>query len=180
MTHSRRVILAGGAGLLACAAMPLLPDAAFAGRPERILSLYNMHTGERVKRLPYWEKGRYVPHALGEINILLRDHRTDEVKRIDPRLLDILCALQAMTGNSASYHIFSGYRSLKTNASLRQHTKGVAEHSLHIQGKAIDLMLPGTRLGTLRKAALRLRAGGVGYYPTSDFVHLDSGRFRYW
>lgn len=180
MSHSRRDILKCGTGLLLGAALSSLPDFALAGKPARILSLYNMHTGEQVKKLPYWERGRYMPHALGEINILLRDHRTDQVTRIDPRLLDILFTLQSMTDNHATYHVVSGYRSPKTNAMLRKHSKGVAEHSLHIQGKAIDLMLPGTRLAALRKAAIRLHAGGVGFYPTSNFLHIDSGRFRYW
>jgi uncharacterized protein YcbK (DUF882 family) len=147
---------------------------------ERALSFYNAHTGENVKRAVYWQDGKYVPHALADINYILRDFRTGEVKEIDVDLLDLLFALLQELESTGPLHIISGYRSPETNALLRIIGRGVVKDSLHIHGKAIDIRLPGRELKTLRRAAVCLQRGGVGYYPFSDFVHVDVGRVRYW
>ena len=146
---------------------------------ERQLAFYNLHTGEKLSTT-YWADGDYIAQELQSLNHLLRDHRTGEIQPIDKRLLDLLYVLQQQVHNAGTYHIISGYRSPTTNANLRKHSRGVAKRSLHMQGKAIDIRLPGVELKHLRKAALNLRAGGVGYYPKSNFVHLDTGRPRFW
>ncbi len=146
---------------------------------QRELSLHNLHTGERITRT-YWADGEYLVEPLSDINHVLRDHRTDDVHPIDPQLLDMLHRLRHSVGSRKSFEIISGYRSPKTNAMLRGKSNGVAKRSLHMQGKAIDVRLPGHQLGKLRQAALSLKAGGVGYYPKSGFLHMDTGRVRHW
>jgi uncharacterized protein YcbK (DUF882 family) len=172
------------AGLLAAAAcyFPGRSVAAVARffSTERALSFYNAHTGENVKSAVYWHDGKYVPHALADINYILRDFRTGEVKEIDVDLLDLLFALLQELQSSGPLHIISGYRSPETNAFLRFIGRGVVKDSLHIHGKAIDIRLPGRELKTLRRAAVSIQRGGVGYYPFFDFVHVDVGRVRYW
>ncbi|MBK8229442.1 MAG: DUF882 domain-containing protein [Candidatus Eisenbacteria bacterium] len=145
----------------------------------RELSLLHTHTGERLS-VAYFERGEYLPDALEAVNHLLRDHRTDAVHPIDPALLDILHDLKSATGSTGEYKIISGYRSPETNASLRKKSRGVAKHSLHLDGRAIDVRLDGVELPTLHSAALALSRGGVGYYGKSDFVHLDTGAVRSW
>lgn len=152
------------------------PSAAL--RP-RQLQFMNIHTHEKFKGI-YWENGRYSPQAFAEIKSVMRDYRTGDLYPIDPRLMDILYVLQNRTKNFNSYEVFSGYRSPKTNAMLARRSEGVARNSLHMSGQAIDLHLPGTSLENLRKAAINLQSGGVGYYPKSDFVHIDTGRVRSW
>jgi len=178
---SRRDFLA--AGLATTAVFLFHPKAAGAVArflsPERTLSFHNTHTGESMKAL-YWNKGTYVPQALADINYVLRDYRTGEVKEIDTDLLDLLFALHQKLESPAPFHIISGYRSPATNSLLNIISRGVARNSLHIHGKAIDIRLPGCELKTLQRAALDLQRGGVGYYPSSDFVHVDVGRVRFW
>jgi uncharacterized protein YcbK (DUF882 family) len=148
--------------------------------PDRGLSLYNTHTGES-EAVEYCRAGCLVPSSLEKIDHILRDHRTGETKAIDVRLLDLLHALARKTGTDAPFHIISGYRSPQTNAVLRDHGGGgVAAHSLHLQGKAIDIRVPGVKLRNLYRAAIDLGGGGVGIYPESDFVHVDVGRVRTW
>ena len=147
--------------------------------PVKALSLFNTHTGETI-RAAYWENGRCVPDALAGINRVLRDHRSGETHPIDPQLLDLLHALSRKLETRAPFHVISGYRSPTTNAALREQGRGVASGSLHIVGKAIDIRVPGVGLTDLRSSALALGAGGVGYYPRSDFVHVDVGRVRSW
>ena len=176
-THSRRNFLK--LGLLA-AALPLQASAnAWLAAPERRLSFHNLHTGENVD-LPYWVQGGYVPESLAEINRVLRDYRTDQVAAIDTRLLDLLDRVKAELGTSQPFQVISGYRSPATNHMLAEHSSGVAKHSLHMEGKAIDIRIPGVELADLRKTGLALQGGGVGYYPASNFVHLDVGRVRTW
>jgi uncharacterized protein YcbK (DUF882 family) len=146
---------------------------------ERALAFYNTHTGERVTTT-YWADGEYLATELTAINRVLRDHRSGQVHAIDQRLFDILFDLQRVTGARGEFHVISGYRSPASNAALRRHSNGVAKASLHTLGKAIDIRLPGYDLNDLRRAALSLRAGGVGYYPASEFIHLDTGRVRTW
>jgi uncharacterized protein YcbK (DUF882 family) len=147
---------------------------------ERHLSFYNIHTGETL-HCCYFRNGSYCPDARESINHILRDHRIDAVKAIDPRLLDILQALAISLGQSdATYHVISGYRSPQTNAKLRRRSKKVASKSLHMQGRAIDVRLPKVSTRALWHAAIQLKSGGVGYYPTPKFVHIDTGRVRAW
>jgi len=141
--------------------------------------LHSTHTGERID-LVYWREGRYLRGALRRLARMLRDHRTGDVHPIHPRLFDYLVALRAQVERDERFEVISGYRSPKTNRMLRAHSSGVAKHSLHMDGKAIDIRLPGVRLATLRDAAIGLRRGGVGFYPRSDFIHVDVGRPRTW
>ena len=145
----------------------------------RSLAFYNLHTGENLNTA-YWESGEYIPTALREINYLFRDFRANEIKEIDPRLLDVLYDLQSLTGSSQPISLVSGYRTYATNAMLAAHSEGVARHSMHIEGKASDIRIQGVELRNLQRAALSLGAGGVGYYPQSNFVHVDTGRVRHW
>lgn len=145
----------------------------------RRLAFYHTHTGETLD-IVYSENGNYVPDALSEIHHLFRDFRTGDVHAIDPGLLDILHAVRRATGSSSHFEIVSAYRSPATNQMLARKSNGVADHSLHLQGQAIDVRLPGVRTLDLRRAGLRLATGGVGYYPEADFVHLDTGRVRSW
>lgn len=145
---------------------------------ERALAFRHTHTGERLE-IAYFARGEYVPAALARIDWLLRDFRTGDAHRMDARLLDVLHELHVQAGGG-EFEVISGYRSPTTNARLRQASHGVAEHSLHLEGRAIDVRLTGMRTARLRDAALALGQGGVGYYPGSDFVHLDTGRVRHW
>lgn len=147
----------------------------------RRLSFNNIHTGETLS-VDYWEKGRYLPDALAEVDHLLRDFRTGQVHPIAPELLDLLVQLRLRLQTVQPVHVISGFRSPATNAMLRaehEHS-GVATKSLHMQGMAIDIRIAGRELADLHRAALAERRGGVGYYPNSDFVHVDVGRFRSW
>ncbi len=162
--------------------MALLTTPVFAkitAPPVRSLALYNLHTGEQTNAI-YWEGGQYIDVALGNINHVLRDHRSGEIAAVDPSLLDLLYNLQQKVQGRGPFHVISGYRSPTTNEKLRKNSKGVARKSLHMQGRAIDIRLPGSELNTLRQAALSLKAGGVGYYPKSNFIHVDTGRVRFW
>jgi uncharacterized protein YcbK (DUF882 family) len=178
---SRRRFLALGAAALALPILSRLP--AFAEPaplpPDRDLSLFNIHTRESAA-VEYCRSGRLVPPSLETINHVLRDYRTGEMKNIDIRLLDLLNALSRKTAPDRPFHVISGYRSPRTNAFLRANRRGVAEHSLHLLGQAVDIRVPGLGLRDLYRAALSLRGGGVGFYPASDFVHVDVGRVRTW
>ena len=145
----------------------------------KTLSFVHTHTGEKLK-LTYFERGNYVRDALQEINYLLRDFRTDDIHPIDTALLDQLFDLKQTLGLNKPFHIISGYRSPFTNAQLHKRSRGVAEHSFHMQGRAIDIRVEGVSSKKIRNAALNMAQGGVGYYPRNNFVHLDSGRFRTW
>lgn len=171
-------------GLLLAAALgvwtPALAEARQAlPRHGREISLVNIHTGEKFHG-EYWYDGKYAPQAFRGIKSLMRDYRTGDRFPIDPRLMDVLFVLRHRLGNNKPFEVFSGYRSPATNARLRRSGHGVARQSLHMQGQAIDISLPGARLSSLRNAAIKLHAGGVGYYPSSDFVHIDTGRVRTW
>lgn len=146
---------------------------------ERELAFYNIHTDERLNTT-YWANGQYIPEELQAINKLLRDHRNGATVQMDRKLLDLLYAVQNSVDKYNSFEVISAYRSISSNASLRKAGAGVAKNSLHMKGRAIDIRLPGVELKQLRQAALNLRAGGVGYYPRSNFIHLDTGRPRFW
>lgn len=145
------------------------------------LSFYNLHTGESLN-ITYAVGGRYIQDALQAINHIFRDFRTDEVKAIDPTLLDLLHSISKTMElkEKHSLHIVSGYRSPQTNAMLRKRSRGVAKNSYHIKGQAVDFHVPSFSLSQLRKAALYLQTGGVGYYPQHNFLHIDVGEFRCW
>lgn len=173
--HRRRFLTAAAAA--PWLATPVASHAALA--PARELRFDNLHTGERLT-VEYFAGGRYLDDALAEVNHLLRDFRTGDVGEMDPALLDLLHQLRERTGTRQAFQVISGYRSPATNAALHQRSSGVASGSLHMQGKAIDIRLGDVELPALRGAALGLQRGGVGFYPASNFVHLDTGRVRFW
>ncbi|MGA9045928.1 DUF882 domain-containing protein [Sulfuricurvum sp.] len=146
---------------------------------KKSLSFYNTHTGEKLDTT-FWAEGVYIPEGLAEINYLLRDHRNNAVTEMDIELFDLLHSLRTKLDSREPFHVISGYRSPETNAKLRSNSTGVAKKSLHMEGKAIDINLPGRNLSDLRKVAMGLAQGGVGYYPASNFVHVDRGRVRSW
>jgi uncharacterized protein YcbK (DUF882 family) len=174
---SRRTFLAAAA---AAGAALLLPGPLQGLTASRSLDLLHTHTGERLSGIEYFAGGRYLPDALREVNHHLRDWRTGEAHEIDPALLDYLHALQQATGSRRPFEIISAYRSPATNAVLRAASSRVSATSLHMRGRAIDLRLGDVPLTRLRAAAHGLRRGGVGYYPASNFVHVDTGRVRTW
>lgn len=155
-------------------ATPLL-----SGLSERSLSFYHLHTAERMT-ITYWADGNYLPDSLTDINHLLRDFRNNKTLPIDTALLDQLSQLQASLNRPCEFQVISAYRSPETNNMLHANSNGVAKHSMHLEGRAIDIRVPGVPLSVLQGQALALQAGGVGYYPQSDFVHVDTGRVRQW
>lgn len=159
-------------GALAQTAPALAPD------PRRVV-VHNLHTGESLDAV-YWDKGRYVPDALASVNKVLRDYRTGEVYDMHPDLLDLLHRVRGRLGAQQPFQVISGYRSPRTNAMLHERSGQVAAHSLHMDGMAIDVRMEGVALDHLHKAAMDLKVGGVGLYPTSNFVHMDVGRVRHW
>ena len=181
-SNSRRRFLAIGAGAFVTAA-GMTSRSVFAQSaiitPERTLSFYNLHTGETLKTA-YWVEGEYIPESLSDINHLLRDFRNDEIKPINLGLLNLLHDITQRLGTSKPIQLISGYRSSSTNAKLHDRSSGVAKHSLHMDGMAADIRIPGHDLSELHKVAAAMQGGGVGYYPKSDFVHMDVGRVRYW
>ena len=176
---ARRRFLKNAALIGAGCLLPAIGRTASAQRAEKSLRFYHTHTGEALQRV-FWADGEYVPGALAEINRLLRDHRTNEVSPVAPQLLSLLERLTSLTGPNDILHVISGYRSPQTNQTLADRSDGVSRHSLHMEGKAIDIRIPGRDLERLRNAALSLRGGGVGFYPLSQFVHVDVGRVRAW
>jgi uncharacterized protein YcbK (DUF882 family) len=178
----RRRVIAFGLGAAALAlASPL--KGALAALPQsgtRALSLVSTHTNEHVTAT-YWRDGVYDKGALKDLNYVLRDFRTGDIAAMDRHLLDLLAELHHRTGSRKPFQIISGYRSPKTNAMLASASGGgVAKRSLHMDAKAIDIRLSDVALSDLRQAALGMKAGGVGYYKKSDFVHVDTGRVRQW
>jgi len=178
--NRRQLLKAGVLATLVCLSPLPVMGFGLSDCQDRSLSLFNTHTGEKLTEMIYWEKGLYLPEALNDINYLLRDHRTNEVHSIDPTTLDLMAAISRKVDARRPFEIISGYRSPSTNELLRKKSRSVAKKSYHVQGKAVDLRLPGIPLKVVRKAALDLRMGGVGYYSKSDFVHVDSGRVRSW
>ena len=190
--YSRRRFLAAGiAGAAGLVATPVLArdteewtGSRFSWtRPklvvERDIAFRHRHTGETLRTV-YYANGRYIPSALTEVNWLLRDFRLNEVKEIDPQLLDLLYAVRQRLESNEPFEVYSGYRSPETNARLRMEGWGVARNSLHMQGMAIDIGLPGSSTRHIANCALSLQRGGVGTYRRSTFVHLDVGEVRTW
>lgn len=163
----------------------LHPAKALAGfstekKPPGRLNLYNIHTGEKIDTAYRDRDGQYDTRAIKELNWLLRCHHTDQQHPIDIKTLDFLSLIGTQFGCDNEIHVISGFRSWEYNNYLLSRGRRVAKHSLHLEGRALDIRIPGTALSALRRAALSLRMGGVGYYPSGDFVHIDSGAFRTW
>jgi uncharacterized protein YcbK (DUF882 family) len=174
----RRSILKWGLGVVGAGLVA--PGLALADTtPMRTVSLDNLHTGEKLQAV-YWDQGDYIPDVLDAVNEHLRDFRTGDVHVIDTRLLDLLDAVSTLTGATAPFQVISGYRSPATNAMLHERSEEVAKKSFHMSGMAIDIRLPGVELSHLHAAGLALARGGVGYYPESNFIHMDVGPVRQW
>lgn len=183
--HARRTFLHRSAQLMMGGMLLPFAQKTLASLPAslpnaRSLAFKHTHTGEQID-LTYAIDGSYVPDALTSLNRFLRDHYTGEIGRIDPQLFDLLHHLKLTLGCTDPFHVISGYRCPETNQNLKNtRGGGVAKHSLHMDGKAIDIRLPEIPLAEVRDAALSLRLGGVGYYPHEQFVHVDTGRIRHW
>ncbi len=177
----RRRALGFGLGVVALGiASPLRGAlAALPNSGTRSLGFVNTHTNEKILAT-YWRDGVYDKGALKDINYVLRDHRTGEIARMDPQLLDLLVELHRRSGSRKAFQIISAYRSPKTNAMLAANSGGVAKRSMHTEAKAVDIRLYDVKLADLRDTAIGMKAGGVGYYGKSDFVHVDTGRVRRW
>lgn len=191
----RRQLFTASAGLASVAFLQklggishILTTSGYAASPQAIpavkqlapqtLSIYNVHLGQRLSEIVFWENGAYVPEALLELNHLMRDHRTGEVHPIDPQLFTFLHKIVQCVDTKQDLHLISGYRSPRTNALLCQQSSGVAKKSQHMLGKAADFYIPGIPMQHLQKAARALAGGGVGLY--KQFIHVDTGRVRFW
>ncbi len=167
------------AGLAVVSGLVVVPDLFGNIGENRTLTFYHTHTG-KVLEVTYYQQGDYDPAALAMIRVFLADWRDGRQQDLDPELMDILWRIQLATGNANTWEVISAYRSPQTNEMLRSRSSGVAKKSQHLVGNAIDVRLRGLDLQVLRDTALSLKLGGVGYYPGSDFVHVDTGRVRYW
>lgn len=176
MVIHRRNLLGLGLGIMGAAAFGARAGAA---ETARSISVTNIHTGEAVSAT-YWEAGAYIPEALNALNHVLRDHRTGAIHAMAPNLFDLMTQLRARLDSRGVIQVISGYRSPATNAVLHARSNGVAVHSLHMDGEAMDVRIEGIDLAHLRDAAWSLQGGGVGFYPQSRFVHMDVGRVRRW
>ncbi|MFD2739253.1 YcbK family protein [Sulfitobacter aestuarii] len=178
---TRRAVLGAFAATAVTAAPTFANAAGFlrgAGDVRRI-RMYSGRTGERLDMI-YWIEGQYIKDAVKEINHFMRDWRTDDVKNIDLRTVDIMAASHNLLDVSEPYMLLSGYRSPKTNAMLRSRSRGVAKNSLHMRGQAADLRLGSRTVHQVAKAAIACRGGGVGRYSGSNFTHMDCGSVRSW
>jgi uncharacterized protein YcbK (DUF882 family) len=173
---SRRRLLGVAAAVTAVGLVDPVPAVSFAPRS---VALYNIHTGEWLRTV-YWADGHYIREAVRDINWILRDHHTDEIRPMDAGVLDVLGMLRDRLETHDPFLVVCGYRSPATNMRMFLQREGVARHSYHIKGMAVDLRTESRSLDEVRDAALSLRSGGVGYYPRSDFVHVDCGPIRRW
>jgi uncharacterized protein YcbK (DUF882 family) len=176
MISRRRMLVGGLAGTAALCSRALFGAA---GGASRRIALTNLHTGESLD-VEYFRDAAYVPEAMTSIETLLRDFRNGDKHVIDPKLMDYLVEVAAKAGRQPAYSVISGYRSPETNERLHERSSGVAQHSLHMQGRAIDVRMNGLDCKDLADRAEALQRGGVGYYRASNFVHLDTGAFRTW
>ncbi len=181
VSFSRRGLLAAFAATCVTAAPTYSNAAGFlrGGGDIRRIRMYSGRTGERLDTI-YWVEGDYIAEAVKEINLFMRDWRTNDVKNMDLRTIDIMAAAHNMLDSTEPYMLLSGYRSPKTNAMLRARSSGVAKNSLHLKGQAADLRLNSRSVSQVAKAAAACRAGGVGRYSGSNFVHMDCGPVRSW
>lgn len=177
--QKRKLLKAAAFTFLGAWCLPKISFASAFQTSEKCIQLYHAHTGESLKTT-YWANGEYVSEGLQTINRFLRDYRTNATKNIDPLLMDLLFAISLKLGAKQPFQIISAYRSPQTNATLRRHSRGVAKHSYHTRGQAVDIRLPSVTLKNLHRAALSLQAGGVGYYGRSGFIHVDTGPVRKW
>lgn len=181
---TRRTLLKTSvAGVLCLGGKLLMPRLARAQAevfPEGELWFYNVHTDERLRVRYRDERGQYDLAALDDLNHILRCHHTGEVATMDPRVIEHINLVQKTLGGEGEIHVISGYRSPEYNALLVKRSRRAARHSLHVEGQAVDFFIPGVRPREIRKVALKLQYGGVGYYPRADFIHLDCGPFRSW
>jgi uncharacterized protein YcbK (DUF882 family) len=181
--HTRRnfLVLAGAtaAGAIAAPSFPMPAIALPVARYKRSLAFHNLRTGDKLD-IVYWAEGKYLPEATREIARVMRDGRTDEVHAIDHGLVDLMARLRGTLRSSQPIQVVCGYRSPETNEMLRETTEGVAANSLHMYGEAVDLRVVDRPLHYVHRVAVSLKAGGVGYYPHSNFVHVDVGTVRYW
>ena len=178
LVRRRELLALGAAAGLSAIAAPAWSRTLDVWEPRRAV-LHNLHTGDSFDEV-YYANGSYLTDALAEANRVMRDWRTGDEHFIDPGLFDALHAIGGKLETRAPFQIISGYRSPGTNAMLHARSKGVASKSQHTLGKAIDVRVPGVDLARLHEAALAVGAGGVGYYPTSNFGHVDTGRVRQW
>jgi uncharacterized protein YcbK (DUF882 family) len=179
MNWTRRQLLQAGGALAGVAAAGLPAAPARSQDTSRRIALLNLHTDERIS-LEYFRAGVYAADAMSAIEVLLRDYRTGDRHAIDPKLMDYLVDVARAARVDASFSVISGYRSPQTNAHLRDLSTGVAQHSLHMEGRAIDVRSAAIDCANLAAHAEDLQRGGVGYYRGSNFVHLDTGKFRTW
>ena len=181
-TWTRRSVLKTSLiGMLLLWDRMIVPSDVLAGRaPEGRLTFYNVHTNERLRVAYRDASGRYDRQALEDLNYLLRCHHTNQMTTMDVRVIEYVNLVQKELGGDREIHIVSGYRSAEYNELLIQRGRKAVKHSLHLYGQAIDIQIPGVRTRRIRDAALKLHYGGVGYYPRSGFIHLDSGPFRWW
>ena len=178
---SRRALLGAFAATAVTAAPTFANATGFlrGGGDIRRIRMYSGRTGERIDMV-YWIEGKYIRDAIREVNHFMRDWRTDDVKAIDTRTVDIMAAAHNLMDANEPYMLLSGYRSPKTNAMLRSRSRGVARNSLHLQGQAADLRLSSRSVSQMARAAIACNAGGVGKYSRSNFVHMDCGQVRSW
>lgn len=178
---SRREILRMGAAGFIAGLMPFtfVEEAVAAKHSAWRVAFRNAHTGESFSGV-YRVGDKYLPDAFDRINYVLRDFRTGEVFPMDPRVIDLMVMIHDKSNSKNPFEVLSGYRSPKTNAKLRKASTGVARNSFHMYGQAIDLRIPGYRTSKVRNIAQSLRGGGVGYYSKSNFVHIDTGKVRFW
>lgn len=178
---TRRALLSAFAASAITAAPTFSHAAGFlrGGGDVRQIRMYSGRTGERIDTI-YWVEGKYVAEAVNEINYFMRDWRTDTVKAIDLRTIDIMAAAHRMLDADEPYMLLSGYRSPQTNAMLRSRSRNVAKNSLHVKGQAADLRLATRSVGQVARAAAACKGGGVGKYSRSNFVHMDCGIVRTW
>lgn len=180
--YTRRNMLKTGAAFAASLVLPSIAQASVnpvSRSPYRSIFLVNPHTGDKLKTT-YWEKGVYYPEPMKDIAYMLRDHRSEDMSPIDPRLIDMLYMLQAKLNTHSPFEVVCGYRTPRSNAFIYKRERGVARNSYHMYGRAIDIRMKERSPGLIQRAAWSLQQGGVGYYPKAGFVHLDTGGVRRW
>jgi uncharacterized protein YcbK (DUF882 family) len=179
MSVSRRLLLRNGAAFAGLSLAGLGQLVRADESDSRRIAFANLHTGENLD-IEYFRHGEYLNEALRQIEKVLRDFRNGETHSMDPKLMDYLVDVAAKVVAKPFFSVISGYRSPETNEKLHDRSSGVSQHSLHMQGRAIDVRIAGVDCATLAASALELKRGGVGYYRASNFVHLDTGAFRTW
>jgi uncharacterized protein YcbK (DUF882 family) len=175
----RRGFLAGAASLILMSASAHAAQGLRRPARPRLLKLHNLQTGESLSEV-YWADGEYLPQCMARIDWLLRDHHRGETRMIDHKLLDLLHNVSRKLDYNGTVEVVSAYRSAATNQKLAEKGRGVAPNSLHTQGMAVDIRIPKRNLAQVRDAAMQVGGGGVGFYRRAKFIHLDTGRVRYW